>query len=487
MTGSWFRRIAVLLSSWILTVCWSPVAAAAPGDHEFSLGFPVFGPATVDAGGAVTAAGTFTGTVDFGGGPLVFMGMFTPDVFVAHFDASGNHLWSFSLTHNNGFGGATIEDVEADASGNVYLGGRIFDGDIDFGGGMLTGPNMFVVKLDSTGAHVWSATYGNGTLNAIDVSSAGIAIGAHTSSSVDFGGGTITSAGAADAVVAVLDSSGGHVWSAGYGDAGSNQAVAAIAIDAAGNVTAAGGTQGTVDFGGGPLMATTADLFLARFGPTGSHVFSQVIAGSYSGGSSVFSVDPKLDVGTNVVIAGEMRGSIDFGGGSLASNGQADIYVAVYDPATGAHQWSAHWGASTSEFVTSLSVDANDNLIVTGTMFGAFDAGGGTLPFVGGTDIFLAVFDETGLHLLSDAFGNGSGPATAVDGSGDILFSGSASSGVDFGGGPLTDTSLVLVKFEGFGGGGPVAVPGLGLLGALALAAALGLGGALAAGRAAKG
>lgn len=456
-------------------------ARAAPGDPVFSLGFPsAGGVATSDPGGAITSAGTFFGSVDFGGGTLNSVGIFTPDFYAAHWDSSGSHLYSYNIPHNNGFGGVSVTAIASDANGNVYIGGRIFDGDIDFGGGMLTGPNLFLLKLDSAGTHQWSATYGNGTLNAIAVSSAGVALTGSTAASVDFGGGPIASAGGSDAFVVVLDASGAHVFSAGYGDAANDQSGHDVEIDASGNVVVAGGMQGSVDFGGGPLVAAAAYLFLARFGPSGSHVWSQVIAGSFGGGTPVVQVQPYLALGSTLAVAGEMRGSVDFGGGPLTSNGGADIYVAVYDPATGAHQWSNHWGAATSEIVQALSRDASGNLLISGTMLGSFDAGGGALPYDAFSDLFLVSLDPTGAHLWSAGFGTAGSDflaGNAVDGAGDVLLWGGAGNGIDFGGGALADAQLYLARFEGSGGGGAAVLPALGPIALLGLVIALAAGG----------
>jgi len=334
-----------------------------------------------------------------------------------------------------------------------------------------------VVKLDSAGAHVWSATYGDGTLADLAVSSAGLAITGHTSASVDFGGGSIASAGASDAIVALLNSSGGHIFSAGFGDAANNQAGVDVEIDALGNVAIAGGMQGTVDFGGGALVAASANTFLASFDSTGTHRFSRVIAGSFSGGSSVFSVKPSLALGSVLAIAGEMRGAVDFGGGALSSNGQGDIYIATYVADTGAHSWSANWGAATSESVNSLSINSLGHLVVTGTMLGAFDAGGGTLPYTSFTNLFMASYDAAGAHLFSEGYGGGITLGNSTDAAGDITLFGIANPGVDFGGGPLADAEFFFARLEGSGPGAPAHVPGLGLLGGIGLASLLGVSG----------
>jgi hypothetical protein len=98
-----------------------------------------------DGSGNVLVTGFFSGTVDFGGGPLTTAG--GNDIFVAKLSGvDGAHLWSQRF-------GSTGADVglglAADGSGNVLVTG-FFQGTVDFGGDVLTsagGDDIFVLKL----------------------------------------------------------------------------------------------------------------------------------------------------------------------------------------------------------------------------------------------------------------------------------------------------------------------------------------------------
>ncbi len=98
----------------------------------------------VDADGNVAVAGTFDGSLDFGGGPLTTSG--DTDVFAARLDGMGNHLWSRS------WGDAqtqTSAGLALAPGGYLVLAGT-FAGQLDFGGGPLksTGnADLFVAKL----------------------------------------------------------------------------------------------------------------------------------------------------------------------------------------------------------------------------------------------------------------------------------------------------------------------------------------------------
>ncbi len=87
--------------------------------------------------------GYFSGSADFGGGTLTSAG--SDDIFLAKYDASGNHLWS------KRFGGDLSDYGTAaalDASGKVVATGACQNA-IDLGGGPLGikgGTDIFLAK-----------------------------------------------------------------------------------------------------------------------------------------------------------------------------------------------------------------------------------------------------------------------------------------------------------------------------------------------------
>ena len=113
---------------------------------------------------------------------------------------SGTQLWSVSAGSSDDQSG---ESVAVDAAGNVYVTG-LFENTIDFGGDTLVsdgGSDIFVVKFDTFGNHLWSASYGGGpTLNVRDAavdSGGNLLLTGGFAGSVDFGGGLLFSSGPA--------------------------------------------------------------------------------------------------------------------------------------------------------------------------------------------------------------------------------------------------------------------------------------------------
>lgn len=194
-------------------------------------------------------------------------------LFVAKYDGNANRAWTRSLGGSGarGFGEPLLA---VDGSGGTFV-AFAFQGMVDVGTGSVQsggGFDLVLMKLDPTGATLWSRTFpgpqGNEWLNAIAVDSAGnVVIGGTFERAVDFGGGPIMSAGPISGFVAKLDSFGRHVWSRVFGANQSSAVVEAVAFGPEGTVAVAGAFQGWTDFGGGLVPSSGAwDGFVAVLG-----------------------------------------------------------------------------------------------------------------------------------------------------------------------------------------------------------------------------
>lgn len=391
----------------------------------------------VDGPGNVLLAGDFGGTVDFGGGPLVSAG--ASDVSIAKFSASGILQWSKRFGDSSDQYGNV---VAADESGNIVLTGSI-GGTVDFGGGPLTGTgsqDSFIAKFDAAGNHAWSKRFtGFGRVGAA-FGAGDVLVAGSFSGSLDLGGGAMTSAGASDIYIARFGPTGNHVWSKRFGDAG-NQYGEAIATDATGAILATGSFGGTVDFGGGPLTSkpgiANTALYLAKLDATGAHVWSK----RFGETGKISGARVAVDAAGNVVVAGSFSGSVDFGGGVLTSAGSSDIFIAKFY-ASGAHWWSKRFGDSDIQTGAGVATDGDGDVVLVGGFIGVVDFGAGQYVSagVGSADMYIAKFDANGKHLWSKRFGDGltQGAAdVATDAAGDSIVTGQFSGAIDFGGGSL--------------------------------------------------
>jgi hypothetical protein len=284
---------------------------------------------TVDDSGNVIVTGGIFGTVDFGGGPLTSAGSY--DIFVAKFDGDGNHVWSQRFGGVGSEGGASLA---VDGEGKVTVTGG-FQDTVDFGGGPLTSAgswDIFVAQFNGTGNHLWSQRFGDASWQgsscvAVDGSENVIVTGDFWGT-VDFGGGTLTSAGLDDIYVVKFDGDGNHVWSRRFGGVGyDGYGHSSVAVDSAESVIVTGGFQGTVDFGGGPLSsAGDWDIFVAQYDGTGNHLWSQRFGDASGQEGNCVAVDGS----GNVIVTGDFQGTVDFGGGPLVSTGEVDLFVAKF-------------------------------------------------------------------------------------------------------------------------------------------------------------
>lgn len=348
-----------------------------------------------DGAGRVAITGSVEGSAQFDPAGAVLAAAGAPDVFVAVFDAAGNHV----LSRLDGDGAG--RGVAFDGAGNVLVGGD-YTGTLAFGNGTaaLTSVQLsdaFVVSLDATGKALWSRSFGgngNQAVNDLAVDAGGNTfLCGRNDGTLTFGGGggTLTSAGGSDAFVAKLDTAGNPVWARGFGDA-TQQVAYSLAVDSAGDVYVGGSFQGSVDFGGGNKLASSTDMFVLKLsGATGATLWAKVFGGIYA--DEVRSV--AVDGLGGVVFTGIGQGiaSIDFGGGALPFQGADDFALVKLDGA-GNHVWSKRAGDNGSQRGLGVATDSQANTLAVGSLKGAADFGGGALTtaVAGTADVFVAKF-----------------------------------------------------------------------------------------------
>jgi hypothetical protein len=205
------------------------------------------------------------------------------------------------------------------------------------------------------------------------------------------------------------------VASAGFGDANA-QGGRVVATDFAGNVFVAGVFNGSINLGGVPLNAADMqDIFLAKFDPSLKHIWSK----SFSGIGDDVVTSLAVDGGGNVVIGGKFPGSISFGGSTLITAGNDDMFVARFDQ-SGNHLWSKRFGDAAAQSLNGISVDAMGNIYFTGENQGNIDFGCGATGAAINSDVFVGVLVATGACLWAKNYaseGSQVGKGIAQDGS----------------------------------------------------------------------
>ncbi len=367
----------------------------------------------IDATGNVYVSGIFNGTVDFdpNGGVVNLSTVGSSiDAFVLKMSGAGNLIWAKK------FGGTMDEAAQAvtvDLSGNVYTTGY-FQGTCDFDPnastvnlvGISTNDNIFISKLNSSGAYVWAKLIGGSVENygsAIKTDALGnVYTAGYFSGTSDFNPGAtvlnLTSNGLQDAFISKLDATGNFVWAKNFGGTGDDK-VRGISIDASNNIYTVGDFYNAVDFD----PSSTASYTLASFGLSDGFIHKLDQAGtfvfckSFGGVSYDYPFSVKTDLIGNIYFGGAFYSStVDFDPSALAYNitsvGFYDGFICKLNT-LGDLYWVKKIGGISDQLVRGIDVDLADNVYSTGN-------------FVGNTDFNLAssAFTITSNGSSSDVF-----------------------------------------------------------------------------------
>lgn len=290
-----------------------------------------------------------------------------------------------------------------DAAGNLYVSGR-FSGVVDFDPGPGTvnlnsaSGTLFVAKYSSTGALSWARNVGD--------------------------------------------------------DGGVEHFQESLAIDGSGNVYLTGWFIGSPDFDPGPSSYTlSGDLdfstFVLKLNAQGNFVWAKALKGP--GSSEARSGGIALDSDSNVYVAGEFLGTIDFDPESntynLTSAGvEWDMFVLKLNTA-GSFVWAKSWPSTVPTRLASIALDGADNVLTAGKFQGTvdFDPGPGTYDLTStnpdGYDIFVTKLDSAGDFAWARTFGRtttNEPQALTTDLAGNVYTAGSFYDTADFDPGPDT-------------------------------------------------
>ncbi len=191
------------------------------------------------------------------------------------------------------------------------------------------------------------------------------------------------------------NSSGSKILAGSLDDAG-----AAVAVDASGNVVVTGSFTGFATFvqdqftshtlTGAPAPASTA--FLLALNGSGDYVWSQALVATTASAGTALATDAS----GNVYAAGSFSGTSTFGG-AVALPGTA--YLVELDD-TGAFVWADAWDATTSFKLNGVAVDSSGNVHAAGSFNGTAD------------------FDPSAAGTSSQTSSNGTADAYVMDLSG---------------------------------------------------------------------
>jgi WD40 repeat protein/tRNA A-37 threonylcarbamoyl transferase component Bud32 len=425
-----------------------------------------------DRVGQVYVTGWFTGTarLPFQTGSVTLASAGGKDILVAKYTAAGELVWARAL------GGRDDEDsygMWVDDAGQVYVAGR-FQDTVDFdrqhpGVHSLTAPGReaaCLVKLSTEGQILWVQSFGGSGkahLHRVTVDGVGNVYGTGVfNGTIDFDPGPgvqeRTVFGNWDAFFVKLDRDGRLVWVRTLGgpfkDFGCN-----VAVDAAGNIFAAGSFRETalLDAGGGTCELHSPGkeaAFLLKLDRAGQVVWARTFGGQAFKATEGVAEDPTiggnfdaLEVVTvdrfgYLYVVGTFEGAAEFdsrpGVCTLVSAGGTDAYVAKLDP-QGTTVWARRIGGPGSDAGHGVAVDAAGDIYVAGIFqrIAHFDPPRSLERLIskGGHDVFIVKLSRDNelqwARTLGGA-GNDLADGFALDEAGHAYVTGSFQDVVDF-------------------------------------------------------
>ena len=142
----------------------------------------------------------------------------------------------------------------------------------------------------------------------------------------------------------------------------------------------------TAEFGNKVIVsAGGTDIFLVKYTEEGEAVWTNRI------GSTDYDFIQKIivDEDGNVIVTGYFYGSTQIGQDQYTSYGSQDVFIAKFD-SEGTFLWSYRAGGPMADYITGLTLDSDQNVVIAGYFYDMISFGDSTISAVSSSDIFLA-------------------------------------------------------------------------------------------------
>ncbi|HSD91119.1 MAG TPA: hypothetical protein VLB44_26535, partial [Kofleriaceae bacterium] len=206
--------------------------------------------------------------------------------------------------------------------------------------------------------------------------------------------------------IAVLDRDGNVGWAKSFGSTALDEGWG-IAAGSDGSLYVTGEIQGTVDFGGGPLVPQGYNPFVASFTSDGAYRWAVRFGGDSGTGLVESGFRIAVAGNSDVLVTGRVEGVVDFGDGMLTSPGSSssDAFYVRLRGSSGALVHKARSAASGGSAGFGVAVDATGNAYLGGTFAGSFSVGAMTYTSRGADDVVIERVDANDNPLWVRTFG----------------------------------------------------------------------------------
>lgn len=367
-----------------------------------------------DQNGNIFYAGDFAGWVDFFPGnsnavvspPVGNIG----SIFIIKLDANNNFVWVKTIMNNNY---ASLKEMKLDSQGNILLCGQSGpDTDIDPGQDTLVSNAPFILlKLDNDGELLWSKDfYNDNPFNAsfssmLDFKLDGqgnIYVAGLFKDTIDFDfGNNIYNLGANNNqnYLLKLDHNGNFIWVKSMGDALLFNSNVVLTIDSNNHIIYC--AQHSITFDIDPdssvFLLNGSGSYIAKFDSAANFIWAKQF-------SNMVPTEIISNSINDILLCGSFTGVSDFNPDSAIVNktsvGGQDLFILKLN-SSGVFEWVKTSGSTTNDFCTSLVLDANDHLYVTGNYHQAINFTNNNnnvmiLQSNGSREMFLLKLDMSG-------------------------------------------------------------------------------------------
>ena len=339
------------------------------------------------------------------------------DIFLTKWDTDGTEAWTKQWgTAEYDYGSS----IAVDNLGNIFVTGYT-EGALD-GNTNMGRADLFLTKWDTDGTKVWTQQWGTAEydyINSVVVdNNNNIFVTGDTSGNLD---GNTALNGSSDIFLTKWDTDGNKEWTQMRGT-DEDEYVYSSAVDSNGNIFVTGHTEGAFE---GFTNLGSDDIFLIKWGQNKDWTV-QWGTSEHDQGSSV-----AVDKDGNIFTTGDTGGALD---GTNA--GGSDIFLIKWNPDR-SKAWTRQWGTGEDDYGDAVAVDSNGNIFVTGNTNGAFPGYLNPYDDEGesSSDIFLAKWNADGTLAWTKQWGieklGDYGTSVAVDKNDNIFVTGVTTGDLD--------------------------------------------------------
>lgn len=360
--------------------------------------------------------------------------------FIVKFDSTGKRLWGTYYSDGN----PTPNEYHppaVDDTGAFYITGRTTATmGIATPGAYQTsnmgGFDAYIIKFSSLGVRIWGTYYGGtgddvGTNAIVDAMNGVYLVGRTTSNNniATTGAWQTTYGGNTDAFLVKFNANGIRHWATYYGGGGSDEGITCKSDKCHVYISGSTTSQSSIS-SPGSFQDTlgNGNSFFAKFNKaTGNRVWA-----TYYGYGSSDEFFTTTDDSCNLYVTGTT--SVTTGVTSTNAfqttygGGNSDAFLLKFN-ASGIRQWATYLGGGGDDEGKACAVDANGNIILTGTTTSnsGIAHNGLQATIGGGKDVLLAQYDRNGIRKWGTylgGVGDDYGQSCAVNNKGDILVAG---------------------------------------------------------------